>query len=80
MATGELFIFSLLKSNVLLQDLLLRSQSTKNAMPGFPPSELNEGCTLPADARVIGLVFYGRKEFVSILDLYLKVWSESAAR
>ncbi|GAM34290.1 hypothetical protein TCE0_015f01767 [Talaromyces pinophilus] len=41
-------------------------------MPGFPPSELNEGCTLPPDARVIGLVFYGRKEFVSILDLYLK--------
>jgi hypothetical protein len=41
-------------------------------MHGFPPHETNDGCTLPTDARVIGLVFYGRKEFVSILDLYLK--------
>lgn len=32
---------------------------------------------VPEDVKVVGLVFYGRKEFVEILDCYLKVGSLS---
>ena len=37
----------------------------------YVPPQLNS--TKPGGVKVIGLVFYGRKEFVSILDCYLKV-------
>jgi hypothetical protein len=47
---------------------------------GEPSSRALSEWRKPKDLKVIGLVFYGRKEFVEILDCYLKVciviWKE----
>ena len=40
---------------------------------GKPSIESLRGWRKPASLKVIGLVFYGRREFVEILDCYLKV-------
>jgi hypothetical protein len=40
---------------------------------GEPSSHALKEWRKPKDLKIIGLVFYGRKEFVEILDCYLKV-------
>jgi len=40
---------------------------------GEPSSQALREWKKPEDLKIIGLVFYGRKEFVEILDCYLKV-------
>jgi hypothetical protein len=42
--------------------------------PGFPYTHAVD-VTVPAGVKVIGLVFFGRRELVQVLDCYLKVQS-----
>jgi hypothetical protein len=44
-----------------------------NPPAGFPYSHTID-VTIPAGTKVIGLVFFGRRELVHVLDCYLKVW------
>jgi hypothetical protein len=44
----------------------------KGKPPGFPYMHA-VGVTIPAGTKIIGLVFFGRRELVHVLDCYLKV-------
>ncbi len=50
-----------------------RPQGVQTGQPHKAQTGPNPGFTVPPGVRVIGLVFYGRRELVKVLDCYLKV-------
>ena len=62
---AQLFVASYVTVNSARQSLHERPVVHTDGVTSVP--------TTPTEAEVIGLVFYGRREFVRVLDCYLKV-------